>query len=628
MSIPETAAVRPDSHPRIAQNLAIAALGVVYGDIGTSPLYAVKQCFENAAGVSKPAVFGVLSLFVWSLTIVVTIKYVLVLMRADNRGEGGILALTVLAMRAAASRHRWVLYAGLFGAALFYGDGVITPAISVLSAVEGLKVATPALEPWVLPLTLLLLVVLFLMQRRGTGSVGRYFGPVMILWFVAIGLLGALEIVKHPAILAAVNPFYGIDVLLRKPWQGFVLLGSVVLAVTGAEALYADMGHFGRGPIRRAWLRFVFPALLLNYFGQGALLIAHPDAIENPFFHLAQSWAVYPLVGLASAATVIASQAVISGVFSLTHQAVQLGYLPRMQVRHTSAEEIGQVYVPGANNLMLLAVAATVLGFGSSNALGGAYGIAVTGTMTVTTVLAFTYLRLASTRRLWQVLPLFAVFLVVDLSFFGANLLKLLDGGWLPLAIGTALYAVMTTWIWGRRRLLVHRASGALPLASLVENLRPDQPARVPGTAVYMTARIDNVPAALLHNMKHNKVLHERNVLMTVHTEDVPRLSEAERLEIRHLAQNFHTVTIRYGFLDEPDIPRALALCRVGGFRFNLMETSFFVGREKIVAKHRFGLAQPFKYLFVMLSNIALDATEFFRIPINRIVELGGQAEI
>jgi KUP system potassium uptake protein len=626
--MPATAIAQTEAQGRIANNLAIAALGVVYGDIGTSPLYAVKQCFDDPAHVSRPGVFGVLSLIVWSLTVVVTIKYVLVLMRADNRGEGGILALTVLAMRAAAGRYNWRLYAGLFGAALFYGDGIITPSISVLSAVEGLKVATPGLAPWVLPLTLLLLVALFIVQRRGTASVGGYFGPVMILWFGVIGLLGGLEIVKHPGILAAINPFYGFDLLLQRPRQGFILLGSVVLAVTGAEALYADMGHFGPGPIRRAWLRLAFPALLLNYFGQGALLIAHPDALENPFFRLAQSWAIYPLVALASTATVIASQAVISGVFSLTHQAVQLGYLPRMQVRHTSAAEIGQVYVPGANNLMLLAVVVTVLGFRSSDALGGAYGIAVTGTMTVTTVLAFSYLRRGAGWRLWQILPLFGVFLLVDLSFFSANLLKLFEGGWFPLAIGIAVYTVMTTWIWGRRRLLAQRARGAVPLASLVETLRPDRPARVPGTAVYMTARVDNVPAALLHNMKHNKVLHERNVLMTVHTEDVPRLSEAERLEIHHLDRNFHTVTIHYGFLDDPDIPRALALCRLGGFRFNLMETSFFVGREKIVAKRRWSLAAPFKHLFVLLSDMALDATEFFRIPINRIVELGGQAEI
>ena len=613
----------------IGRNLAIAALGVVYGDIGTSPLYAVKQCFETAEGVSRLRIFGVLSLIVWSLTVVVTVKYVLVLMRADNRGEGGILALMVLAMRAAGGpRNRWILLAGLFGAALFFGDGVITPSISVLSAVEGLKIATPALEPYVVPLTLVLLIVIFVVQRGGTASVGGYFGPVMILWFGVIGLLGLIEIARNPAILRAIDPLYAIDLLLHKPAKGFVLLGSVVLAVTGAEALYADMGHFGRGPIRVAWLRFVFPALLLNYFGQGALLLAHPDAVENPFYRLGPSWAIYPLVALASTATVIASQAVISGAFSLTNQAVQLGYLPRMQVRHTSEQEIGQVYVPAINGTLLAAVVATVLVFRSSDALGSAYGVAVTGTMTVTTLLAFTYLRVGAGWRLWQLIPLFGIFLVVDLSFFSANLIKIVEGGWFPLVIAGTGYAVMMTWIWGRNRLAVQRASGAMPLTTLIETLRPDHPVRVPGTAIYMTARVDNVPAALLHNMKHNKVLHERNVLMTVRTEDVPRLPEADRLEIHHLGHNFHTVRIHYGFLEEPDIPRALALCRVGGFRFNLMETSFFVGREKIVAKRRLSLALPFKTLFITMSNMALDATEFFRIPINRIVELGGQAEI
>ena len=412
------------------------------------------------------------------------------------------------------------------------------------------------------------------------------------------------------------------------PWHGFVLLGSVVLAVTGAEALYADMGHFGRSPIRRAWLRFVFPALLLNYFGQGALLLAKPAAIENPFYLLAPSWALYPLVALASTATVIASQAVISGAFSITRQAVQLGYLPRMLVRHTSEQEIGQVYVPAMNLMLLVAVVATVITFRSSDRLGGAYGIAVTGTMTVTTVLAFVYFRWGAGWPLWRLIPLFGLFLFIDLSFFSANMLKIIDGGWFPLAIGLAIYVVMMTWLWGRQRLAIQRASGALPLTTLIENLKPDSPVRVPGTAVYMTARVDNVPAALLHNMKHNKILHERNVLMTVRTEDVPRLPEAERLQIDHLSQNFHTVTIHYGFLEEPDIPRALALCRVGGFRFNLMETSFFVGREKIVAKGRSGLMLPFKRLFVLLSNLALDATEFFHIPVNRIVELGGQLEL
>jgi KUP system potassium uptake protein len=551
------------------------------------------------------------------------------MMRADNRGEGGILALMVLALRAATTRRsRWILWAGLFGAALFYGDGVITPSISVLSAVEGLKVATPAFEPFVVPLTLLLLGVLFLVQRRGTALVGGYFGPVMIVWFIVLGILGGFEIAHRPSILLAVDPRYAVDLMLHHPWHGFVLLGSVVLAVTGAEALYADMGHFGRSPIRRAWLRFVFPALLLNYFGQGSLLLAHPGAVENPFFHLAPDWAVYPLVALASTATVIASQAVISGAFSITRQAVQLGYLPRMLVRHTSEQEIGQVYVPAMNGMLLVAVVATVITFRSSDALGGAYGIAVTGTMTVTTVLAFIYFHWGVGWPLWRLLPLFGLFLLVDLSFFSANLLKIIEGGWFPLAIAGTLYAIMMTWLWGRQRIAVQRASGALPLVTLIENLKPDHPARVPGTAIYMTARVDNVPAALLHNMKHNKILHERNVLMTVRTEDVPRLPEAERLQIDHLSQNFHTVTIHYGFLEEPDIPRALALCRVGGFRFNLMETSFFVGREKIVAKGRSGIMLPFKKLFVLLTNVALDATEFFHIPLNRIVELGGQVEL
>ncbi|MBV8889800.1 MAG: potassium transporter Kup [Alphaproteobacteria bacterium] len=627
--MPQTATQTIVPQITIGRSLTVAALGVVYGDIGTSPLYTVRQCFDNAAGVTVPRVYGVLSLITWALTIVVTIKYILVLMRADNRGEGGILALTVLALRAMVARHSsWVLCAGLFGAALFYGDGVLTPAISVLSAAEGLEVATPALETYVLPLTLLLLVALFVAQRRGTSLVGGFFGPIIIVWFCVIGLLGLVEIARNPAILWALNPLYGLSLIASDPWPGFVLLGSVVLAVTGAEALYADMGHFGPSPIRRAWLRFVFPCLLLNYFGQGALLLADPGAIKNPFYRLAPDWAIVPLVVLASAATVIASQAVISGAFSLTRQAVQLGYLPRMHVRHTSEQEIGQVYVPGINSILLVAVVATVLGFRSSDALGAAYGIAVTGTMTVTTILAFVHLRLGVRWPLWQLLPLFALFMTVDLGFFGANLLKFAEGGWFPLAIGAAVFCVMMAWMWGRGRVAAQRARGALPLATLLETLSPDRPPRVPGTAIYMTARIENVPAALLHNMKHNKILHDRNVLMTVRTIDVPRLAEADRLEIRHFSQNFHTVTIRYGFLEEPDIPRALALCRIGGFRFNLMETSFFVGREKIVAKRGSRLRLPFKKLFVLLSNIALDATEFFRIPVNRVVELGGQVEI
>ncbi|HWB48873.1 MAG TPA: potassium transporter Kup [Stellaceae bacterium] len=609
--------------------MAVAALGVVYGDIGTSPLYTMRQCFDGAASVTTTRVFGVLSLIVWALTIVVTVKYVIVLLRADNRGEGGIFALTVLALRATIrGPNRWVLGAGLVGAALFFGDGVLTPAISVLSAVEGLEVKTPEMAPFVIPLTILLLVLLFIAQRRGTGRVGGFFGPIIIVWFSVIGFLGLVEVARNPKIMWAINPLYGIDLIRSDPAAGFVILGAVVLAVTGAEALYADMGHFGRGPIRRAWLRFVFPALLLNYFGQGALLLAKPEAIQNPFYLLAPQWAVLPLVVLASTATVIASQAVISGAFSLTSQAVQLGFLPRMHVRHTSERAMGQVYVPVINNLLLVAVVATVLGFRSSNALGAAYGIAVTGSMTMDSILAFTYLRRGPRWRLWQLLPLFALFLTVDLGFFGANILKFFEGGWFPLATGTAALTVMATWIWGRRKLSRQRASGGMPLDMLIASLRPDRPARVPGTAIYMTAEVDNVPAALLHNMKHNKVLHERTVLMTVQTADVPRMPEASRLEIRHLDQNFHTVRIRYGFTEEPDIPRALAMCRVSGFRFNLMDTSFFVGHEKIVPTRRTRWLMPFKRLFVLLSELALDATEFFRIPVNRVVELGGQVEI
>jgi KUP system potassium uptake protein len=620
-------AVEP--HESAGRSLAVAALGVVYGDIGTSPLYTVRQCFNGIDSVTTPRVFGVLSLIAWSLTLVVTIKYVIVLMRADNRGEGGILALMALALRATIrGPNRWVLWAGLCGAALFYGDSVLTPAISVLSAVEGLEIKTPALAPWIIPLTIVLLVALFIAQRRGTGRVGGFFGPVLIVWFTVIGFLGAAEIARHPAIMWALNPLYGIDLLRQDPASGFVLLGAVVLAVTGAEALYADMGHFGRGPIRRAWLRFVFPALLLNYFGQGALLLAKPEAIQNPFYLLAPDWAVLPLVVLASIATVIASQAVISGAFSLTSQAVQLGFLPRMNVRHTSEAERGQVYVPAVNNMLLVAVAATVLGFHSSDALGAAYGIAVTGTMTVTTILAFTHLRRGAHWPLWRLIPLFALFIVVDLSFFGANLLKVAEGGWYPLVIALSLYAVMMTWIWGRGKLARQRASTGMPLEMLISSLRPDHPARVPGTAIYMTAEVNNVPAALLHNMKHNKVLHERTVLMSVQTADVPRMPEVNRLEIRHYDQNFHTVRIRYGFAEEPDIPRALAMCRVSGFRFNLMDTSFFVGHEKIVPNRRTRWLMPFKRLFVLLSELALDATEFFRIPVNRVVELGGQVEI
>jgi KUP system potassium uptake protein len=616
---------------RARHGLIIGALGVVYGDIGTSPLYTVRQCFDNIGDVRTDAIYGVLSLIAWSLFVVVTVKYVIVIMRADNRGEGGILALNALALRATKRGTRaagWILAAGLIGAALFYGDGVITPAISVLSAVEGLKVATPVFEAYILPVTVVLLVALFLLQRRGTGKVGDFFGPIMVVWFITLACLGAVEIARHPAILFALNPLDGVTFLFADPARGFLLLGAVVLAVTGAEALYADMGHFGVKPMRNAWLYFVFPALLLNYFGQGALLLHDPTTLTNPFYLLAPAWFRFPLVVLASTATVIASQAVISGAFSMTRQGVQLGYLPRLEIRHTSEHEIGQIYVPKVNLFLLVAVVALVLGFRSSDNLGSAYGIAVTGTMTITTILAFVYMYWVRKWRWYWAVPLFAFFLAVDLLFFSANAIKIEEGGWFPVAVAIVVFVVMTTWRTGRRQLTAVRARGGLPLDNFIASLRPDHPVRVPGTAVFTTANNQMVPNALLHNLKHNHALAERVILMTVITEDIPHVADEQRLEIRHLDKNFHTITLHYGFMDQPNIPRALAQCRIMHFQFKLLETSFFVGREKIVPGKKTRFWRWRKSLFIFMTNNMLDATEFFRIPPNRVIELGGQIEL
>ena len=616
---------------RARHGLIIGALGVVYGDIGTSPLYTVRQCFDDIGSIRPESIWGVLSLIAWSLFIVVTLKYVIVIMRADNRGEGGILALTALALRAANRGTRaagWIIAAGMIGAALFYGDGVITPAISVLSAVEGLKVATPLFEPYIVPITVVLLVALFMFQRRGTGMVGEFFGPIMALWFVVLACLGGAEIARHPAVLFALDPRYGINFLLADPARGFILLGAVVLAVTGAEALYADMGHFGARPIRRAWLYFVFPALLLNYFGQGALLLHEPGALTNPFYLLAPDWFRLPLVVLSSVATVIASQAVISGAFSMTRQAVQLGYLPRLEIRHTSEHEVGQIYVPKLNLFLLIAVLVLVLGFHSSDNLGAAYGIAVTGTMTITTILAFAYMRGVLRWNFYWSTLLFGLFLAIDLMFFSANMLKIEEGGWFPLAVAALVYTVMATWRTGRAQLTAARAVGGLPLETFITSLKPDHPVRVPGTAVFTTANNDRVPNALLHNLKHNHVLADRVILMTVMTEDIPHVGDDQRLQIRHLDKNFHTITLHYGFMDQPNIPRALAQCRIMHFQFKLLETSFFVGREKIVASKKTRFWRWRKGLFILMSNTMLDATEFFRIPPNRVIELGGQIEI
>ena len=615
----------------IARTLTIAALGVVYGDIGTSPLYAVRQSLVEFGETNERSILGVISLITWSLLLVVTVKYVSVIMRADNAGEGGLLALTALTLRrtrAAARRRLWVMVAGLVGAALFYGDGVITPAISVLSAVEGLKVAAPIFDPYVVPIALVLLIALFVVQRRGTATVGGLFGPIMLIWFVVLGLLGLSNIVLQPRILLALNPWHGIDLLISAPWPGFVMLGAVFLAVTGAETLYADMGHFGRTPLRTAWLYIVLPALLLNYSGQGALLLTEPNALQNPFYRLAPSWGLYPLVALAATATIIASQAVISGAFSITRQAIQLGYLPRLLIRHTSEQEIGQVYVPLINTGLLVAIILLVLGFQTSGSLGAAYGIAVTGMMAITSGLAFLYMRSTG----WS-LPMaacvFGFFLVLDLTFLSANLLKIAEGGWFPILVAAIVFAIMSTWWRGRRVLAERRARETMPLGSFLDSVRPDHPPRIAGTAVIMARDIQQVPSALLHALKHFKVLHERTVLMSVATKDVPHVTDDDRLEIRDLGKGFFTVCVWYGFMDEPNLLRALAQCRLQQLRFSLMETSFIIGREKLVASRRRSLLRRWrKQLFIVMSNNALDATEFFRIPPNRVVELGGQIEI
>ena len=624
-SLPASAAISPD----LRHSLTLAALGVVYGDIGTSPLYAVRQSLVEFADTSEPSILGTLSLIVWTLALVVTVKYVFVIMRADNRGEGGLLALTALVLRTTnrnQRRHLWIMAAGLVGAALFYGDGVITPAISVLSAVEGLKVATPLFEPYIIPISLVLLTALFIVQRRGTAAIGGLFGPIMVVWFAVLAVLGIWSIARQPHILLAVNPYYGLALLVRHPWHGFLMLGAVFLAVTGAEALYADMGHFGRRALRRAWLGLVFPALLLNYFGQGALLLGDPAALENPFYRLVPNWGLYPLVALSSIATIIASQAVISGAFSLSRQAVQLGYLPRLEVRHTSATEIGQVYVPPINWGLLLAVIILVLFFRSSDNLGAAYGIAVSGMMLITTGLAFLYMR-AHGWSLAVAVPVFALFALVDLTFLSANMLKIIEGGWFPIVVAALVFTIMGTWWRGRRILAEQRARDAMPLTQFVEMLNPERPVRVPGTAIFMARDLNQVPSALLHALKHNKALHERVVMMQVDTEDVPHVLDDRRLEIAEIGKGFYTMRVRYGFMDEPNIMRALALCRVQHFHINLMDTSFYIGREKLRPR-RTGFLRWRDRLFMFMNSLALDATEFFRIPPNRVVELGGQIEI
>ena len=611
--------------------LTLAALGVVYGDIGTSPLYSIKEVFGGAhhpVPITPDNVLGILSLFLWSLIIVVTLKYVAFIMRANNKGEGGIIALMTLALHKGnpnSWQQKMLITLGLFGAALFYGDGVITPAISVLSAVEGLELITPTFKPYILPITLAIVVGLFVIQRRGTASVGALFGPVMVLWFAVLALLGGLSIIQHPDVLAAVNPIYGFNFLLGNSMLGFFALGAVVLCITGAEALYADMGHFGAKPIQYAWLGYVLPALLINYFGQGALLLADPAAIENPFYRLAPEWALYPLVILSTIATVIASQAVISGAFSITQQAIQLGYTPRLEVQHTSDQEIGQIYLPALNWLLLASIIALVIGFGTSSNLAAAYGIAVTGTMLITNILA-----IAVAVRLWNWSPLRAIlgalpFIVIDLGFFLANSVKIPDGGWFPLAFGLAIFILLTTWKRGRELLHNRLAADALQLKPFIEDVSLNGISRVPGTAIFMTPDPESVPHALLHSLKHYKALHEQVIILSVNVFDVPFVPDIDRVEVRHLAGNFSQVIVQYGFKDEPDIPAALKICHEAGLNIEMMDTSFFLGRETLIPKLGSEMAYWRELLFVAMFRNAGSATAFFKIPSNRVVELGSQ---
>jgi KUP system potassium uptake protein len=620
-------------HKQSLAALSIAAIGVVYGDIGTSPLYTLKEVFNPAHGISTSHenVLGILSLIFWALLIVVSLKYVVFIMRADNKGEGGIMALIALMQRVIAtdSKMRWpLLVLGLFGGALFFGDGIITPAISVLSAVEGLEMATPAFKPYVIPIALGVLGALFLIQRKGTATVGILFGPIMIGWFLTLGALGLSKIIEYPAVLQALNPWYGASFFIEHKMHGFLALGAVVLALTGAEALYADMGHFGKHPIRAAWFLFVLPALLLNYFGQGALLIQDPSAAANPFYNMAPDWALYPMVGLATMATVIASQAVISGVFSVTRQATQLGFMPRMDIVHTSAREIGQIYVPMMNWAMLLGVVALILGFKSSSNLASAYGIAVTGTMAIDTILAFVVVR-----GLWKwgwpaTLAGMLFFLTIDLAFFSANAVKILQGGWFPLAIGVLVFTLMTTWKRGREILAQRQATNSIALLPFLRGINNHPPIRVPGTAVFLTTNLDGVPHAMLHNLVHNKVLHDTVILLTVRIKDEPWVGDNERIATESLGNDFYRVTIYYGFKDEPDIPLALTLLKIKDSEFNMLETSFFLSRETLIATKVPGMALWREKLFVSMARNGSSATAFFHIPTNRVIELGTQVEL
>ncbi len=611
--------------------LALAALGVVYGDIGTSPLYTMKEIFGGEhypVPITPENVLGMLSVIFWSLIVVISVKYVLFIMRADNKGEGGIMALMALVLRGLENRPvlaSSLMMLGLFGAALFYGDSVLTPAISVLSAVEGLEVATPAFKPYIVPISLCILAGLFIVQKHGTARVGSLFGPVMVVWFAVLGLLGTLQIVHHPIVLSALDPRHAATFFLADPVHAFFSLGAAVLALTGGETLYADMGHFGRKPIQYAWFGIVLPGLVLNYFGQGALLLDNPATIENPFYLMAPTWALYPMVGLATAATVIASQAVISGAYSMTQQAIQLGYVPRFEIQHTSEREIGQIYLPGINWALLVAVAVLVVWFGSSSKLAAAYGIAVTGTMTITTILSFVVVRNVWRWSLPISLVVVGFFLAVDLAYFSSNLSKIHQGGWFPLALGVLIFTVMTTWKRGRELLTSRLSENYLSIGDFITSTANYAVPKVPGTAVFLMPLPDVTPHALLHSLKHYKCLHERIVLVSVQVFDVPVVPDVDRVEVKLLGSNVWRVIVQYGFKEDPDIPAAFDFCKENGLEIDMMDASFFLGRETLIPKLDSDLAFWREKLFVTMFRNAGSAASYFKLPPNRVVELGTQ---
>ena len=614
--------------------LSLAAIGIVYGDIGTSPLYTLKEVFSKEHGVAltQANLLGVISMIVWGLTIIVSLKYVALILRADNRGEGGVMALMALAMASVTKESRWfypLMLIGLNGNALFFRDGVITPAISVLSDIEVLEVATPAFNPYVVPITVAVLVGLYAVQHKGTAGIGKWFGPVVLVWFAALGAMGVINIAANPAILAALNPVHALHFLIDNAWLGFVALGAIFLAFTGAEALYADMGHFGKRPVRLAWFLVVFPALSLNYLGQGGLLLAHPEAVLNPFYHQLGAWSIYPLVLMATVATVIASQATISATFSVAQSAISLGFLPRMRVLHTSEQEIGQVYIPLVNWLQLIVVLIAVVGFGSSTNLASAYGIAVTTTMLTTTVLTFFVIRYKWKYNLLLCWAATGFFLLIDIAFFASNALKIAHGGWFPLLLGGVAMTVLLTWRAGRELLFANLKKHAIPLGDFMQSLFMNPPVRVAGTAVFFRAEGDGVPHALLHNLLHNKILHERIVFLTVYNRDIPAVPESERIKVEDLGHACYQVNVDYGFKDDRDIVHALALAASSGLAFEMMETSFFIARQTVIpVVGGGGMALWRDALFATMSRNARDAAEYYRIPTNRVIELGTQIEI